>query len=504
MTDMPAGGEDFILVLDQGSSSSRTLVFDLEGKVRFKAQRKLEAAYPAQGLAEYDAEEIFRTQKESLSEVLSKLPPGSKVLALSVAAQRSTVVFWDKRSGAPLCPALSWQDGRALELLSSVGLSNRKIHDATGLYKTPYYSASKIAWCLKNYPAVKKAAEEKNLLISPVAGFLLWKFSNGSVFALDPGQAQRTLLFNIRRLKWDKRLLEAFGVPPECLPEVRPSFGDYGRIETDGFTLPVRAMLGDQQAAMLGLGVEGENAAALNYGTGAFLLVNTGATPVKIRGLLNSVGWQTGRGKKSLCYFTESTVNSAGTALEWLKVKFNLFDDINDVDGMCRKSKNRLFCLPAIGGIGSPYWDFSAFTTFTGFSAGSDKYDVVRGMVEGVAFMVGDSLDLVKRKGFKIDELKVSGGLSKIDWLLQFQADITGAKVLRLEEAEATAAGAALAAARSIGLNPSWKIKTSPREFAPQLSEEERQKLIKSWRAFVKATRKTSQALRRLGALPHA
>ena len=501
MTD--TAGEEFILVLDQGSSGSRALAFDLEGTVRFKARRKLEAAYPAQGLAEYDAEEIFRTQKESLSEVLSKLPPGSKVPALAIAAQRSTVVLWDRRTGAPLCPALSWQDGRALELLSGISLSNRKIHDATGLYKTPYYSASKIAWCLKNYPAVKKAAEEKHLLISPVAGFLLWKFSKGAQFALDPAQAQRTLLFNIRRLKWDKRLLEAFGVPPDCLPEVRPSFGDYGRIETDGFSLPVRAMLGDQQAAMLGLGVEGENAAALNYGTGAFLLVNTGARPVQIRGLLNSVGWQAGRGKKSLCYFTESTVNSAGTALEWLKLRFGLFDDIGDVDGMCRKSKNRLFCLPAIGGIGSPYWDFSAFTTITGFSAGSDKYDVVRGMVEGVAFMVADSLDLIKRKGFKIEELKVSGGLSKINWLLQFQADITGAKVLRLEEAEATAAGAALAAARAIGLNPSWTIKTSPAEFLPQSGEEERRTLLKGWRRFVKDVRKTSSSLRKLKILPH-
>ncbi|HAH32373.1 MAG TPA: hypothetical protein DCL44_08680 [Elusimicrobia bacterium] len=503
MTDSAPGGEDFILVLDQGSSGSRALVFDLEGKVRFKARRRLDAAYPAQGLAEYDAEEIFRTQKESLSEALSKLPAGSKVLALAVAAQRSTVVFWDKRSGAPLCPALSWQDGRALEFLSSVSLSNRTIHDLTGLYKTPYYSASKIAWCLKNYPAVKKAAEEKNLLISPVAGFLLWKLSNGSVFALDPGQAQRTLLFNIRRLKWDKRLLEAFGVPPECLPEVRPSFGDYGTIGTDGFTLPVRAMLGDQQAAMLGMGVEGENAAALNYGTGAFLLVNTGARPVKIRGLLNSVGWQAGRGKKTICYFTESTVNSAGTALEWLKVKFNLFEDINEVDGMCRKSKNRLFCLPAIGGIGSPYWDFSAFTTFTGFSAGSDKNDLVRGVLEGVAFMVGDSLDLVKRRGLKIDELKVSGGLSKIDWLLQFQADITGAKVMRLENAEATAAGAAMAATRALGLNLSWKIKTSPNEFLPQLEEKERRLLLEGWRKFVADARKISSGLRKLKILPH-
>ncbi|MDD5210451.1 MAG: FGGY family carbohydrate kinase [Elusimicrobiales bacterium] len=493
--------EKFIIVVDQGSSSSRALAFDLDGNIRYKAQRKIEAAYPAPGRAEYDAEKLFLSQSDSLNDVLAKLPADSEVSALGIAAQRSTVVFWDKNTGAPLAPALSWQDGRALDLLGKVPLSNTKIHELTGLYKTPYYSASKIAWALENYPEVKAAAAEKRLLIAPVATYIVWRLSGGKSFVIDPSQAQRTLLFNLRRLRWEPKLLSAFGVAPEFLPEIKPSVGRLCHVETAGRRMPVMSMLGDQQAAMLGLGLETPNSAALNYGTGAFLLVNTGRKPLRIRGLLNSIGWYEG---KNICYFTESTVNSAGTALEWLKQKFGMFDDIGDVDGMCRKSRNRVHCLPAIGGLGAPYWDFTTFTTFTGFSPHTDKYDVVRAVTEGIAYMVGDAFDLVKKKGLKIEELKVSGGLSKIDWLLQFQADITGARMTAMEESEATAMGAGLAAARGLGLSPQWSPKVSTRVFEPAIGEEERQNLLRGWRIFVKDIRRTSRDLRKLNILPHA
>ena len=495
--------EKFIIVLDQGSSSSRALAFDLEGNIRYKAQRKLEASYPAPGRAEYDAEKLYASQVDSLAELMEKLPPDAEPAALAIAAQRSTVVLWDKNTGAPLAPALSWQDGRAMELLSKIPFSNTRIHELTGLYKTPYYSASKIAWALENYPEVKAAAEQKRLLIAPVATYIIWRLSGGKSFVIDPSQAQRTLLFNLRRLRWEPKLLAAFGLTADLLPEIKPSVGRLCHVEVAGRRLPVTAMLGDQQAAMLGLGLEAPNSAALNYGTGAFLLVNTGRKPVKIRGLLNSFGWQEGKGKKNICYFTESTVNSAGTALEWLRQKFGIFEDISEVDGMCRKSKNRMYALPAIGGLGAPYWDFNAFTTITGFSPSSDKYDVVRGVTEGIAYMVADAFDLVKKKGFKIEELKVSGGLSKIDWLLQFQADITGARLVALEESEATAMGAGLAAARGLGLSPQWPAKVSSRVFEPAIGAEERQNLIKGWRLFVRYTRRNSRDLRKLGVLPH-
>ena len=496
--------EKLIIVLDQGSSSSRALAVDLDGNIRFKSQRKVEPAYPGPGRAEYDAERLYASAADSLADVLAKLPQDAEAAALGIAAQRSTIVLWDRETGAPLAPALSWQDGRALDLLGRVPVSNTKVHDLTGLYKTPYYSASKIAWCLENVPEAKAAADAGRLLIAPVASYLLWRLSGGKAFAVDPSQAQRTLLFNLRRLRWEPKLLAAFGVSGALLPEVRPSVGRLGYAEAAGRRIPVTAMLGDQQAAMLGLGLEAPNSAALNYGTGAFLLVNTGRKPVKIRGLLNSFGWQEGKGRKKICYFTESTVNSAGTALEWLARNFGIFSDISEVDAMCRRSKNRLHCLPAIGGLGAPYWDFSTFTTFTGFSPHTDKYDVVRGVTEGIAYMVADAFDLVRKKGFKIEELKVSGGLSKVDWLLQFQADVTGARIVPLEEAEATAMGAGLAAARGLGLDLKWQPKVSGRVFEPAIGEEERQKLLKGWRIFVKDIRRTSRDLRRLDVLPHA
>lgn len=492
----------FILVLDQGSSSSRTLAFDLEGNIRFKSQKKIALSYPQPGHAEYDGMELLRSQTESLKEVLAKLPEGSVIKALGLAAQRSTIVLWDRETGVPLCPALSWQDGRAQSELAKVPLSNTTVHELTGLYKTPYYSASKIKWCLENLPEVKAAAAAGSLLVSPVSGFIFWHLSKGRIFALDPTQAQRTLLFNIKRLKWEPRLLGAFGVSRKYLPEIRPAIGDFGRIKFEGHELHARAMLGDQQAALLGLGAVSESSAALNYGTGAFLMVNTGSRVVKVRGILNSIGWQEA-GAKAPCYFLESTVNYAATALEWLKQKFGMFNELSEVDGMCRLSRNRLFCLPAIGGLGSPYWDFSAFTTFAGFLPHTDRHDVIRGVVEGIAYMVGDALDLIRNKGYRITEIRASGGLSNIDWLLQFQADITGAKVLRMEDVEATALGAAIAAAGAVGITLPRKANIF-REFTPAISEEERANLLKGWRGFVKNIRKTSSDLRGLGILPHS
>ena len=493
--------EEFIIVLDQGSSSSRALAFDLDGRIRFKARKKVTLSYPRPGYAEYDGLEMLKSQTGSLADVLAELPAGSGIKALGIAAQRSTVVLWDKETGMPLCPVLSWQDGRAQGELAGIPLSNAAIHAATGLYKTPYYSASKIRWCLDNVPEVKKAAGDKKLLVSPVSGFLLWHLSKGGIFAIDPTHAQRTLLFNIKKLKWDSRLLNAFRLTSDMLPEVLPTIGDFGKIKTAGFDIPVRVMIGDQQAALLGMGAGDENAAALNYGTGAFLLVNTGPRLIKVRGILNSVGWQAAG--KEPCYFLESTVNSAATALEWLKQKFGMFNELSEVDEMCRRSRNRLLCLPAIGGIGAPYWDYSTFTTFAGFSPHTDKHDVVRGVVEGIAYMVGDAFELIKKRGFNITEIRASGGLSNIDWLLQFQADITGVRVIRLEETEATAIGVALSAARAAGISLPARVGTS-KEFIPAVSEQERAGLIKGWRIFVKDIRKTSAGLRKLKILPHS
>ncbi|MBI4655302.1 MAG: hypothetical protein HY746_01005 [Elusimicrobia bacterium] len=477
---------EYILVVDQGSSSSRCFAFDLNGKVAFYAKRELRVSYPEQGFAEYEPRDILRTQTEVIDRTLRIMKPGSKILGLGIASQRSTIVLWDRNTGVPLCPALSWQDGRSFREAEAAPVSNSRIHAITGLYKTPYYSASKIVWCMKNYPAVRRALERRNLLISPVASFILWHLSKGGIFAADPTLAQRTLLFNIHAMQWDKTLLDAFGISAGILPQIKPTFSDFGEIQRNGFKIPVRAMMGDQQSAMLGLGIENRNTACLNYGTGAFLLVNTGGRIVKTTGLLNSIGWQDGFNKNKTVYFSEGTVNSCATVLEWLKLNFGFYKELSEIDAMCAKSKNRIFVLPAIGGIGSPHWDYRTFTTFTGLTAGTDKNDLIRGCVEGICFMVSDIVEAVKESGVKIKEIKVSGGVSNIDYLLQFQSDVTGLKVVRVGQIEATAAGLAGRIAKISGSDvKKWKLGSGDSVFFPRINPSRRKSVIACWKNFL-------------------
>ncbi|MEW6041463.1 MAG: FGGY family carbohydrate kinase, partial [Elusimicrobiota bacterium] len=482
---------EFIIVLDQGSSSSRAFAFGLNGRIKCSSQKQINAAYPKPGFVEYDANEILKTQIESFDEVLHALPSSSKISGLGIASQRSTIVLWDRTTGKPLGPALSWQDGRAFRELNETKISNEKIHKITGLYKTPYYSAPKILWCLKNYSDVRNAFKKGTLLAGPVATFILWHLSEGSIFTSDPTLAQRTLLFDIRTLKWHQSLLKLFKIPSKILPEIKPTFSAFGNIKRKGFEIPVYAVIGDQQAALLGLGIHGKKQACLNYGTGAFLLVNTGSVPVQIHGLLNSVGWTDGFNKNKTVYFSEGTVHSCGTMLEWLKTNFSFFNDISEIDRICKKSQHRIFALPAIGGIGSPYWDYKTPTSFTGMSSETDKNDLVRGTIEGICFMVSDIVEAMRKKRIKIKEIKVSGGVSKIDYLLQFQSDITGIQLKKTAHTEATAFGVAMSIAKILGTDSKkWRQDFKEQVFKPQMSPLQRKSLLNSWKNFLNLCQK--------------
>ncbi len=495
--------KEYILVLDQGSSSSRTLAYDKKGNICFKSNVKVNIKYSGAASADYDATLLLKSQLKSLDDVLSDLPPVSKVIGLGIATQRSTIILFDNKTGKPLCRALSWQDGRGLDILNGIKIPQTKIQNITGLYKTPYYSASKIAWCMDNYSSVRQAHKKSRLMVSSVAGYILWHLSKGCISAMDATLAQRTLLFDIKNKKWHLSLFKAFKIPKTILPKIMPTISNYGIIERKGFPIPVYVMVGDQQAAFIGLGIK-EKMAALNYGTGAFLLVNTGKKIVKVQGLLNSIGAVNGLKKNDTFYITESTVNAAATALQWLKINFNLFDDILDIDKMCRKSSNRLFVLPAIGGIGSPYWDFSTFTTFTGLSVKSNKYDIIRGFIEGICFMIADAAMLIEDSGTKISSIIATGGLSKINYLLQFQADITGVKIIRSNQSEGTAFGTAKMTAEALNLTTGkWKSGKSEKIFSPRISKSQRDKLIKSWRVFLQDSQRMSANLRKTEVLPH-
>jgi glycerol kinase len=468
---------DILIVLDQGSSSSRAMAVDAGGNIVAQTRRAIRAQFPAPGMSHYDARELLQSQLDALYELFEKLASSDEPAVLGVAAQRSTIILWDKKSGEPLCPALSWQDGRAAGLLSEVKLSHEKTHELTGLYKTPYYSASKIAWCLRNYPDAALAAKNGTLAIGTVGSYLVWSLTGGEIFAADPTLAQRTMLFDLQSWGWNKELAALFDVPENCLPRILATTEDYGVFNSPRGPLPIRVMIGDQQAAMLGAGVFSAETAAINYGTGAFFLAATGGKRLSLPGFLNSVSPLPGE------YLIEGTVNAASSMLDWLR-QLGIEFDAEDVDELCLASQNPPRVLCAIGGIGSPYWDYKTSTTFTGMNLKTCKADIVRGTLEGIAAMLAVNALAAKRAGAGFTKIMASGGLSNSDFLLQLQSDLLQMPVERCSVAETTALGAAWLMARDRGLlRQEWGGGTG-KIFSPAIDSKTAAARMENWLKF--------------------
>ncbi|NLO91298.1 MAG: glycerol kinase [Elusimicrobia bacterium] len=432
--------EKCFLVLDQGSSSSRAFAVSASGAILARAQKPLLPSFPRQGWAEYDPDALLSSQLAVLDEVLAQLPPRMKPVSLGITSQRSTVLLWDADTGRCVCPALSWQDGRALQQLGLLSMGNSALFSITGLYKTPYFSAPKIRWCLDNYPEAAELLAKGRLRAGPVTSYLLWHLSGGKVFVVDPSLAQRMLLFNIRTGDWDASLLEAFSLPRTMLPEVKPSFGAMAVLNRNGLELPVSVCLGDQQAALCGAGGWRHGVSVINYGTGAFFLSNTGSQACLVHGLLCSAGWADSAG--ALSYLAEGTVHSASSMFDWL-MQIGLDFKKSDIDALYAQSKHPILALPALGGLGSPHWDYGVGTTMAGFTPHTTKADIVRGVVEGIAFLVSDIALPLALAGVSLDSIVASGGLANLDCLLQFQADILQKPVRRAAETETSALGVA-------------------------------------------------------------
>ena len=485
-----------LLALDQGSSSSRAVAWSAGGRVLARAQAKVAARYPRAGWVEHDALELARSQERTLDAVLARLPKGAPVAALGATSQRSTVVLWDARTGKPVAPAPSWQDGRAAEVAGALQDRQAWAHERTGLYLTPYYSAPKIRWLLDHVPAAARAADAGALRIGPVATYVLWRLSGGELFISDPTLAQRTLLFNLRTSDWDLELLKLFGVDRAWLPAIVPSAGELGVLRRGGRDLPVRALLGDQQAAAAGLGAARAGAGVLNYGTGAFFLLHTGAEQHRVAGLLTSVAWR--KAGRPCEFFLEGTVHAAGTSFDWLKERLRLLDSVHDLDAAMRRSAHRVLALPAIGGLGAPRWDYRTRTAFVGLSSQSSRDDLVRGVAEGIAFLLNDIVAACRAAGLPIRQVRASGGLSRSSRLLQFQADLLGLGIDVAGEREATALGTAMMAAEAAG------VRFTPRaskgaSFAPKMSPAKAESLVKAWRLFVDAQQALGRQLDPLG-----
>ncbi len=470
-----------IVALDQGSSASRALAVDEKGKVTARVSRAVETFRPAEGLAEFDAWQLLRGQVDSLQEVLDRAG-AEKVAAISVASQRSTVVFWDRLTGKPVAPALSWQDGRAVAEAEAAALPQETVHQLTGLYKTPYYSAAKIAWTVRYEPQAAQAARDGRLCVGPVASYIIWHLTGGKVFACDPTLAQRTLLFNISSLDWDKQLLDAFGIRREWLPQIKRTADDYGEFKYASVGIPLRVCVGDQQAALCALRVVA-GGSCINYGTGAFFMRNTGNQCHLLPGLLTSVG--ASLAANNCDYLLEGPVNACGTAFSWLsEIGFSFSTD--ELDSLCEASHTPVWFLPALGGLGAPYWDFAATPVLAGLSPRTKKADVAAGAVNAVACLLADIVFYAERFGIKSGEIKVTGGLSRSRFLLRAQADILQTRLLPCAEAESTAVGAALLAAPSVSVNTSqWETMRLLPPVTPRMPPEAAEAFYGRWHAFL-------------------
>ncbi len=489
---MSADSRDLVLALDQGSSSSRAVLFTLAGKVVASAQKPIKTVRPKAAWAQHDPAELVRSLEWALDAVLEKVPSKANILCAGLAVQRSTVVFLDRHTLKPVSTAPSWMDGRAAGIIAPLQSRQAEVHAKTGLYLTPYYSAPKIRWYLDHDPKVKALADAGKLLAVPVSSFVAARLA-GAAPGADPSCAQRMLLMDLDAQAWDPALLSMFGLDAGILPAIRPTAGEWGVIVRKGRRIPLRACVGDQQSAAIGLGVDHPGGTVANYGTGAFMLRHTGADAVRVPGLLTSAGPSTSWSKS---YFLEGTVHAAGTSFDWLRDNFGFMKDATRLDEAFAKSKKRVFCLPAIGGLGAPRWDYVTQTTWFGLDGKTEKADLVRGTAEGLCQLVADIAGAMTSAGFPVKEARVAGGLSKSSAMMTFQAGILGAVLERRREVEATALGAAALAALASGADASRMTK-SPVEktFAPALPDAERAKLRAAWGLFVDSAQRLSRAV---------
>jgi glycerol kinase len=483
---------DYLLALDQGSTHSKAALFNRRGRVVRLASVPLRTFRPKPLWAEHRPEEILRSQFQAAERVLRAAGGKRNVVrAIGLAAQRSTLLIWDKATGKPVLPAMSWQDLRAAEELPQLSGYRDLIRTKTGLVLSPYYAAMKLRWVLERVRGIRARAEAGRLLCGTVNTFLLWHLTRGEIHATDPTHAARMLLMNLHTLQWDSELLELFGIPPSLLPKILPSVSDFGTAKLFGRQLPIRACIGDQQAAMLGLGAVRMGEAVINYGTGGFLLVNVGSEPVLLPGLLSNLAWTT---EQETVYVAEGTVNSVGTMFEWL-AQMGLIRSIEEVDRIMRTadrgSRSGICLVPALAGLGAPHWLEEAGIGILGVGPTTSRTDLVRAAVEGIAFLLRDIHEVICKDGrIRIRQFTASGGGSRLQSLIQTQADFLGLPILQSSVAEATVMGAALLAGVGCGW---WKSPSAvPRVmkgklFRPRLSESERERCYQTWKRALEA-----------------
>lgn len=487
----------YILSLDQGTTSSRAIVFNKHGEMVATAQKEFTQFFPQPGWVEHDASEIWSTQLGVATEAILKAGITARdVAAIGITNQRETTIVWDRQTHQPICPAIVWQDRRTAEYCDQLKKEGRAdmIREKTGLVTDAYFSGTKVKWILDNVAGAREKAEKGELCFGTVDSWLLWKLTRGAVHATDVSNASRTLLFNIHTLQWDADLLKLMDIPASMLPEVRSSSEVYGHSETivSGAGIPVAGIAGDQQSALFGQMCTTPGMVKNTYGTGCFMLMNTGNKPVvSNNNLLTTVAWKV---NGEVQYALEGSVFIGGAVVQWLRDGLHIIQKSSDVESLCGKVNDNggVYLVPAFTGLGAPYWNQHARGIIVGITRGSSDAHLARAAVESIAFQ---SMDLLKAMeadaGLPIKELRVDGGATVNNQLMQFQCDILNTTVIRPSVTETTALGAAYLAGLAVGYWSSidevkqyWK---EDRAFTPAMEEAQRRELQRNWKRAIRA-----------------
>jgi glycerol kinase len=487
---------DYILAIDQGTTGTTALLMDTELNRVSEASVDFDQHFPKPGWVEHDLEDIYTAVLQTVRQVTKYIDP-RKIQAIGITNQRETICFWDKETLAPLGRAIVWQDRRTADLCQDMikrGLEPF-FQDSTGLLLDPYFSGTKVAWALKNWGEVSSAQKAGKLAVGTIDSYLIARISGGAIHATEPSNASRTLCFNIYKHKWDSDLCKALGIPMDIWPEVMPSTGTFAL--TRGFSdlpdgIPITGVLGDQQSAMMGQACVREGSAKCTYGTGSFILLNTGRKPVKSHHrLLTTVAWALGS-TENYTYALEGSAFIAGAAIQWLRDGLKIIADAAESEKLAASvpSSDGVVFVPALTGLGAPYWDPNATGMLTGVTRGTTSAHITRAVLEGIAFQNADVLTAMQKDmGKPLGKLNVDGGAAANNLLMQFQSDIVGVKLTRPKYLETTSVGAVFAAGLGAGIwtdlqdiEKTWKEDCS---FTPVFSELEREAALKRWKTAI-------------------
>ena len=487
----------FIVSIDQGTTSTRSILFDIYGNQIFVSQKEIKQYFPKNGWVEHDPEEIWKKTKLTLIDVIKKgIKLKGKILTIGITNQRETTLIWDKATGKCIYNAIVWQDRRTYNFCSKLkkkGLE-RIIKYKTGLLLDPYFSSSKIHWILKNITSAKKLIKKNRLLFGTIDTFLIWKLTKGKVHATDATNASRTMLYDIKKNTWDNRLLKLFEIPRQILPSVKNSADNFGFTDKSVTqnSYPITGVIGDQQAAIIGQGCFSRGSTKITYGTGAFMIMNTGNKKIISKNkLITTICY---RLNNKTTYALEGSIFIAGAGVQWLRDKIKLIKNVNETEKILKSKKNRetVYIVPAFTGLGAPYWRHDVRGLITGLTRNTDWKSLIRATIESVAYQTFDLFESMTRDGLRPSSVKVDGGMASNNWFTQFLSNILRIRITRSKVNETTALGAAYIAGYQIGIFRSLKhIKKNWRKdrgFIPKINTSQRNKLLQGWKQAIRKT----------------